>query len=216
MTKYTSVAGQLYMDALGEPGRAKYVQPVYAPCVIWVPGPEEVFEQQFAEVRRRLGLRANYEFHATQITKKMRSDELPRRFFESLREVSITFEAWVVEVVKERTSLPIEVNGKRLTYELVGRILALMPRECVAGVTLTIDEQVSDKKASTVTREMRAHIRQVMEQKGLEHSVGPVRARPAHQKGGLQLADMLAAAIVKPWPECTGVLGYWSITHWRA
>ncbi len=119
------------------------------------------------------------------------------------------------EVVKEKSKLPLSFAGKALTYELVARCLLRLPRECAAACPLTIDDKVHHKKAPAVVRELRAYVKRSMEVNRRDYMIGPVHARSSHQKAGLQLADFLAAALVKPWPGCRKELDDWDIEHWR-
>lgn len=208
--------GKLYLDALGDAGRANLSQPSYATGTIWIPGKDETCEEFFSQVRRDLELPAQFEFHATQLTKEARSKELRRRFFELLENYGFVFEAWIVEVEKESTDLPLHFTGKMLTNELALQTLLRMPRPRVEGHILTIDEKVEDKKAPKVVREMGTHIKGAMREQKLGYTIGSVRARQSHQSVGLQLADFVVAAMVKPWPECQNILASWHIEYWRS
>lgn len=214
MGKRVAPAGRLYLDALGDPGRSPGSLPTYAVCTIWVPVTEDVLEEMVAETRRRLGLRAGYEFHARQLQTRDWAAEMPMRFFESLLDQGLNLECWCAEVQKSRSRLPLQIAGKSLTQELVAQTLLRMPRERVAGQTLIIDEEAKGK-APKVIQELRSAVRRALEAEGRDYNLGKVSARAAHQKAGLQLADFLVAALVEPWPSCAKVLGAWTVHHWR-
>lgn len=214
MHKHYQAQGVPYLDAIGDSARIRYLQRHYAICTVWVPS-EEYVEQEFKRARQELGLRSTFEFHASQLTKKERTDMLPLRLFELLKAHAFVFEAWCLEIDKTKTNLPLDIAGKELTYALVARALAPMPQQRVAGLPLIIDDSTNTKKASTVERELRTRIKELFETDHLGYRIGPIRLRPANQKAGLQLADFMAAAFVRPWSECHSTLSHWSITHWR-
>ena len=204
------------MDALGDPGRSPGSLPAYAVCTVWVPLREEELEALFAVVRRSLGLRAGYEFHANQLTSHQWKHEMPRRFFQALVDHGLRVECWCAEVQKSRTKLPIHIAGKALTHELMAQTLVRMPLERARGLTLIIDEEAKGKKVPKVIDDMRAGIKLALEKRGHPYPLGKISARPAHQKAGLHLADFLAAALVVPWPTCTKLLlSSWHIDHWK-
>lgn len=200
--------GGLYLDALGNPGRSDGQQ-IYAQCLVWLPHSEVEIEGAFVSIRRELGLPERFEFHARQVTKEQWKQRMPQRFFASLYQQGLRAEVWCVGVRKHRSGLPLEFEGKRLVNELVSRTLLEMPREHVDGVSLTIDERVHDKKAPKVVREMRTYLNNALNSRG--YSIGPVRGRESHECAGIQLADFLATAIVKPWPDCQSELASWDI-----
>lgn len=218
MRQYIPPSGHLYFDALGDAARMRYVQPVYGACLVWVPHTEagaDDLETIFDRLRTALGMRQGYEFHATRLTKRDWSTGMPLRFFQLLRSYGVTPRVRCAEVMKEKSKLPFSFAGKALTYELVARCLLHLPKECLAACPLTIDDEVYHKKAPAVVRELRAYVKRAMEAAGREYMIGPVQARPSHQRAGLQLADFLAAALVKPWPSCRKELNEWDIEHWR-
>jgi hypothetical protein len=209
-------SGHLYFDALGDAARARYVQPVYAACLVWVPRADadgKALGPNFERLRGDLGVRRNYEFHATQITKKDWSSAMPLRFFQLLRSYGVAPKVRCAEVVKTHSSLPLTFAGKTLMYELAARCLLRLPQECLVGCSLTIDDTAHQKKAPTIGRELRTYVKQAIEARGRKGMIGSIHARPAHQVAGLQLADFLAAALVKPWPICRKELENWDIEH---
>lgn len=213
--KKASPGGRLYMDAYGEPGRSPRSYPIYATCTIWVPGSEQALEDIFSAIRKTLGLRAGYEFHARQLTNRDWSSEMPKRFFESLVAQGLVFECWCAEVQKSRSRLPIHVAGKVLTHELLAQTLVRMPRERVERQMLIMDEEAKGKKVPKVIEELRAAVKRSLSEQGHDYMLGKISARPAHQKAGLQLADFIAAALVEPWSSCSKILAQWPIHHWR-
>ncbi|GEM_PF-3982735 len=214
MAKYTTNKGRLYMDALGDPGREIGSKPVYATCVVWTPD-EAQLEEIMRQCRLVLRLPAHYEFHARQLTKQEKDSALPARLFRLLSMLGAKLECWCAEEVKHHTKLPIQIRGTELTHELIAQMLMRMPRERVEGVMLIIDERTEYKKAPKVTRELRSSVKDRMKSEGLEYMVGSVVAKPAHQKGGLQIADYLAAALVNGWQDCLNELQSFSVNHWR-
>lgn len=205
--------GGLYLDALGDPGR-RGGQPIYAQALVWLGHTDAEVEELFARVRVELGLRVGYEFHARQVTREQWKQRMPQRFFAALHEFGLRAEVWCAGIRKERSGLPLEYTGKRLVNELVARTVMALPREYVEGAPLTIDDQVQDKKAPAVTREVRSAINSALIGSGRLYAIGSVRVRESHQCAGIQLADYLATAIMKPWPDCRGELAQWK-THER-
>lgn len=194
------------MDALGDPGRQSG-RPIYAIALVWVGQSDHALEELFTQARSELGLHAAYEFHARQVTKLEWKRRMPQRFFALLQAQGLEAEVWCAGIRKTRSHLPLAYDGKRLVNELTARTLLEMPRERTDGVVLTIDERVHDKKAATVVREMRTYINGALRPKG--YSIGSVRARESHTCAGIQLADYLVTAVMKPWTECRAELAEW-------
>jgi len=203
------------MDALGDVARVNPLHPTYATCIVWIPHSEEEQDAMFGEARRMLGLRLGYEFHATQLTKQHRTNNLPLRFFTFLESHSFKFEAWILEMDKQHTTVPDEFTGKLLMYELTARMFMRMPRERVEGMTLVYDDTASGKKAPKIAQELRSHSNHVLHSRQLNYNISSVKIRPAHKLVGLQLADYVVAAVVRGWHECDDVLKAWPIDHWR-
>jgi hypothetical protein len=49
---------------------------------------------------------------------------------------------------------------------------------------------------------------------GCDYRLGRVIPKPAHVCAGLQLADLLAAAVAEPWPECLDLFKTGQIHSW--
>jgi hypothetical protein len=208
-------SGRLYMDAWGIPDRLLTGLPVYAPCVVWVAGTDAELEAKFEDVRAALKVRRAYEFHARLLTKRERSTQLPRRFFEQLMICNVAFEGWCAEMVKRKSRLPPQISGKALMHELVVQTFLRMPPDKVDGHTLTFDDQATGKKVSQAARELRSKVNAALNSHGGGCILGRAVEKPAHKCAGVQLADFLAAAIVQPWPECLSVMAPGTIHHWR-
>lgn len=208
-------AGRLYLDAYGEPGRAMTSQAVYVVCVIWLPGNDASVEALLTEVRKELGLKPDYEFHARKLTKQRRREKLPKRLFEALLAHNLQFQGWCAVMHKSKSRLPLEVAGQPLFHELVTQAIARMPEEFISGVTLTFDEQQTSKKPGKSAQSLRKHLNDALQRDGRAYQLGRVIAKPAHQCGGLQLADYVAAAVADPWPECLALFTANQIHTWR-
>lgn len=208
-------AGRLYLDAYGESGRTITSQAVYAVCVIWLPGNDASVEALLGEVRKELGLKPDFEFHARKLTKQHRRGKLPQRLFEALREHGLPFQGWCAVMQKSTSRLPPEVTGQALFHELVAQAIARMPEEMVSATTLTFDEQQMGKKPGKSAQALRKHVNEALQQSGKGYHIGRVIAKPAHQCAGLQLADYVAAAVADPWPECLALFTANQIHTWR-
>jgi hypothetical protein len=203
------------MDALGDPGRSRGNQPTYAVCTVWVPYTEQEMESLIADVRRDLGLRADFEFHGRQLTNVHR--DLPERFFQALVQRQVILECWCAEMRKSRSQLPLRIAGKALTAELMAQTLARMPEHRVAQVPLMIDEEGSGKKVPKAIEDMRSGLKRILAEHEMDYTLGKISARPAHRHAGLQLADFLVGALVTPWPPCERIILHdsgWPIAHW--
>lgn len=208
-------AGRLYLDAYGEPGRTMTSQPIYATCIVWLPGNDAAMEALLTEVRKELGLKPDYEFHARKLTKRHMREKPPKRLFEALRDHSLQFRGWCAVMRKSKSRLPPEVAGQSLFHELVTQAIARMPEEFISGVTLTFDEQQTSKKPGKSAQSLRKHLNDALHQNGKGYQLGRVIAKPAHQCAGLQLADYVAAAVTDPWPECLALFTANQIHTWR-
>lgn len=208
-------AGRLYLDAYGEPGRAVTSQPVYATCMLWLPGNDAAMEALFAEVRKELSLKPDYEFHARKLTKQHRREKLPKQLFAALRDHGLQFRGWCAVMQKSKSRLPPKVAGQSLFHELVTQTIARMPEEMVSTMTLTFDDQQVSKKPGKSAQALRKHLNEALQQEGRAYQLGRVIAKPAHQCGGLQLADYVAAAVADPWPECLALFTVNQIHTWR-
>ena len=206
--------GRLYFDAFGEPGRMSTSQPVYATCVVWTPGSDADLETLFNEARNALGLRRRYEFHARKLTKHEKRGRLPRRLFGDLLAHGLQFECWCAVMDKAKSRLAPELSGKELIHELLRQTVALMPGEYLAGTTLTFDDQRIDKKASKLARELRSAINETLSARGVKPGLARAIPKPADKCSGLQLCDMLAAAIVDPWPDCLALFTGGQLHTW--
>ena len=207
--------GRLYLDAFGESGRTSTSQPVYATCLLWLPDNDAAIEALFVAVRRELGVKPGYEFHARKLSKQERREKLPLRLFETLLSHGLEFQAWSALMDKSRSKLPPQITGKALFHELVAQAILRMPEELVSGVTLTYDEQQTTKKPGKSAQALRKHVGSALQQKGKSFRIGRVIAKPAHKSAGLQLADFIAAAIAEPWAECLALLTAEQLHTWR-
>jgi hypothetical protein len=206
--------GRLYLDAYGESGRTSTSQPVYATCLLWLPSNDAAIESAFADIRRELGLRQGYEFHARKLTKQQTREKLPERFFEALHSHGLEFQAWCPVMRKSKSRLPPEISGTALFHEMVAQVILRMAESLVWGRTLNFDEQQSGKKPGQSAQALRKHLQQALQREGRGYQLGRVIAKPAHKCAGLQLADFMAAAIVTPWPGCLALLADEQMHTW--
>ena len=207
-------SGRLYADAYGVPDRMPQSLPIYALCLVWVAGKDADLEAAIATSRAALGLRREYEFHARKLTKGERSSHLPARFFEQLLQQPVVFSASCAVMVKQRSRLPLDLKGSALTHELTRQAVLRMPSDQVAAHTLTIDGEKSGKKVSAVARTLRAEVNSALAHADRQERLARVVAKSADTCAGLQLADMIAAAIVTPWSDCLRLLGD-TVQSWR-
>lgn len=207
--------GRLYLDAYGDPGRAMTSQPIYAVCILWLPGNDTSSEALLADVRKALKLKPNFEFHARKLTKQHRREKLPKRLFEALRDHDLRFRGWCAVMQKSKSRLPPEVAGQALFHELVAQAIVRMPEEMVSDTTLTFDEQQTSKKPGKSAQALRKHLNSALQQSEKTYQLGRVIAKPAHKCAGIQLADYVAAAVVDPWPECLALFTANQIHTWR-
>jgi hypothetical protein len=146
------------------------------------------FRKLVADLRVRRGLHKTYEFHYSHIPEVERT-----AFLEALREAS--FQAWLLVVDKRRLS---ENFKRRNQYDLLGKFVAVLadrlPADMAAGATMVID---AHSPASRLTRAIRVAISDTLRTSAIQPGIRRVRARPAHCEDGLQLADMLAGAVVE-------------------
>jgi len=146
------------------------------------------FRKLMADLRAERGLHKAYEFHHAHIPKAERA-----AFFYALRGAG--FKAWVLAVDKRR--LP-ENFERRNQYDLLGEFIAVLadqlPAEAVENALVVIDAHTT---TTELTRSIRVAISGALRARQIQPGIKKVRGRPAHREDGLQLADMVAGAIVE-------------------
>jgi hypothetical protein len=207
--------GRLYLDAFGEPGRTPTSRSIYATCLVWTSGSDTDLETLFGQARSTLGLRRDFEFHARKLTKREKREQLPRRLFEILLAHGLQLQVWCAVMHKAKSGLPPALSGKELTYELIRQIVERMSDSYLIGATLTFDDQRLGKKPSKVAQEFRAAVNQALHARGVNPGLAHAIPKPADRCSGLQLADLLAAAVVDPWPDCLALFTNGQIHSWR-
>ena len=114
-------------------------------------------------------------------------------FFDALHEAS--FQAWVLIVDKRKLSGRFK---RRNQYDLFGEFVATLadqlPAEAAENALVVIDAHTTTTK---LTRRIRVAISRALRAREIEPGIKKVRGRPAHREDGLQLADMLAGAVVE-------------------
>ena len=138
-------------------------------------------------LREQLGLPRHFEFHFA------RSSEVVRTvFFAGLP--SLPWDASVLIVDKRH--LPRDLRKMRdpsFYGFFVGHLLASAPLETMQVKRLLIDES---EKQSALVRGIRIAVSPVLRARGIQHPP-KTRGEPASRWDGLQVADMLAGAVVE-------------------
>lgn len=145
------------------------------------------FRQTMADLRARRGLHKVYEHHYAHIPKAERE-----AYFTALRAAS--FQAWALVVDKRQLSEgPKRMNQYDLFGKLVADLARRLPVEALQEAILLVDAHTT---TTQLTRTIRVAISNALRGRGTQRRVKKVRGRPAHLEDGLQLADMVAGAVV--------------------
>jgi len=138
--------------------------------------------------RTERGLHKAYEFHHAHIPEAERA-----AFCDALHDVSL--QAWVLVVDKRRLSGSFQ---RRNQYDLFGEFIATLadqlPAEAVENAFVMIDAHATTTK---LTRRIRVAMSRALRAREIQPGIKKVRGYPAHSEDGLQLADMLAGAVVE-------------------
>lgn len=147
----------------------------------------DVIGQLSKALRSRLGLPERYEFHFARTPQDIRS-----KYFEAI--VHWPFEAAAIVADKERLAKQPQVrSGSRLLAEMAAELAARFPPERLEGVQLIVD--APDDRHPDVMK-IGLAVRQTLRAAGLKKGI-VLKGRPAHIESGLQLADMLAGAVMQ-------------------
>lgn len=146
------------------------------------------FRKLIADLRGERGLHKAYEFHYTHIPKTERA-----AFFNALRGAS--FKAWVLMV--DKRMLP-QSFKQRNQYDLLGEFIAVLadqlPATAVENALVVID---AHSTTTELTRSIRVAISGALRARQRQPRIKKLCGRPAHREDGLQLADMVAGAVVE-------------------
>ncbi|RMD66275.1 DUF3800 domain-containing protein [Candidatus Parcubacteria bacterium] len=146
------------------------------------------FRKAIAALRAERGLHKGYEFHYAHIPEAERA-----AFFAALREAS--FEAWVLVVDKRELSAGFRRrNQYDLFSEFVVALVDHLPEEAVENGRVVVDTHSTTMR---LTRTIRVAMSRALRTREIQPGIKRVRGRPAHREDGLQLADMLAGAVVE-------------------
>jgi hypothetical protein len=147
---------------------------------------EVKLRHELAQVRAQLSLPQALEFHFAHNAEVVRA-----AFFAALPR--LTFDGAVLVVDKRELGDEVDRASESALYGFVlGHLLARAPLEIIKVKRLIIDER---DKVSRVTRGMRIAASPVLLARGLKQTPR-FRGEPAHQSDGLQVADMLAGAVM--------------------
>jgi hypothetical protein len=87
---------------------------------------------------------------------------------------------------------------RRNQYDLLGEFIAVLadqlPAEAVENALVVIDAHTT---TTELTRSIRVAISGALRARQIQPGIKKVRGRPAHREDGLQLADMVAGAVVE-------------------
>lgn len=146
------------------------------------------FRREVADLRARRGLPKDYEYHYAHISKTERD-----AYYAALR--GIDFQAWVLVVDKRTLSARYRrYNQYNLFNEFVTDLARRIPWEATPGIFLLVDAHATTTR---LVQTIRVAVSGALKTRGAQQRIKKARGRPAHQEDGLQLADMLAGAVVK-------------------
>ncbi len=140
------------------------------------------------DLRKARGLPGNYEFHYTHASRNTR-----RAFFAAVEKVS--FEAIVLVVPKREVPSALARRDQYTLYEqFVGELAAWVPVARFKGAVVYMDARSTRNE---IVRAVRRGISAARRARGVRRGPRKVRGKPAHAEDGLQLADMIAGAVVE-------------------
>ncbi len=149
-----------------------------------------VFTSNYSEVRnvlaalrreRRVG--PDFHFHYAAASRDLRRS-LPL----VLRDLPFTSRV----VVADKRRLPEELRGLRgngLIGRLIAEVVVTEDDEVIEGATLLVD---GDRREAKTLSALRQAISRLRRERGVIHGPAAVKARPASQEAGLQVADIVA------------------------
>jgi len=146
------------------------------------------FRRTIADLRVCRGLPRDYEYHYAHIPKVERA-----AYFATLH--SIDFQAWVLVVDKRDLSVRFRRRSQYILFrEFVTDLARRIPLEATRGISLLIDAHATTTR---LTQTIRVAVSSALKTRGAQQRVKKARGRPAHREDGLQLADMVAGAVVE-------------------
>jgi len=85
-------------------------------------------------------------------------------------------------------------NQYDLFHEFVTDLARRIPLEATQGISLLIDAHATTTR---LTQTIRVAVSGALKTRGTQQRIKKARGRPAHREDGLQLADMVAGAVVE-------------------
>jgi hypothetical protein len=150
------------------------------------------------QLRLDLAVGETYEFHWAKIPREFRSE-----YFR--RVTAIDFAAWVLVIDKAEVE-PIysTYRPERALASWIGSLFAHIPGEAVTRARLIVDDQ---HVRSRLVQEIRAEVSSTLKSRGLDNRLRGARGHESHRERGLQLADMIAGAVLTGEGQTT-IAGY--------
>jgi hypothetical protein len=148
---------------------------------------ERALRSRLNQLRQERGLVRHYEFHHNVSARKIKT-----AFWDAVR--SVPFLACVVVVDKPLLVAPFRrMGGTELVAYFVAQAVVGGRRENVEKATVIVDA-ARDSKA--LIRAVRVAISRELAGRGVDYFVRRVIGRPSDEEAGLQLADMIAGALL--------------------
>lgn len=138
-------------------------------------------------LRDDLGLSPLFEFHYKQTPPQLREP-----FFDALADIPVSAEILVVSKPALVGSFA-RMGETELYGGFVADLILRTERMVVEGAYLLVDAQRSD---AFLVRGIRVTISRALEKAGVTYRLKKVKARPAREEDGLQIADMVAGAML--------------------
>ncbi len=145
------------------------------------------FRQAMQMLRIRRQIARSYEYHYAHIAHAERS-----AYFAALHHTE--FHSWVLVVDKRR--LPARLrryNQYDLLAEFTYGLARRIPAEVFRDAILIVDTEPAKRK---LVQAVRTAVSRALSERRAGRGIRKARGRPAHQEDGLQLADMIAGAVV--------------------
>ena len=138
-------------------------------------------------LRRELGLASLFEFHYRQTPPEVRD-----AFFNVL--IGLPFSSEILVVHKPSLPLSfVKMREAEICGHFVSDLVLRTDQTVIEEALLLVDAQRSDV---VLARGIRVAVSHALEEAGVTYGLRKVKARPAREEDGIQIADMVAGAMV--------------------
>lgn len=188
MTKSQSPSRFLFLDWAGDAGfKFRRGSSRYLIIAAVFTDDYQTLQDDLDRLRERRELGKGFYFHYVEASSKVKPV-----FFHVL--ASLPFQARVLVIDKPKLSAPFRtMGGQKIIQHFVADLVVGLPREMAEGATFIFD---GHRKETKVTRGIRVAISHLQKERGLDYRLKRVLPRPLTEEDGVQIADMIAGAVL--------------------